>query len=221
MTVLGRDISAYTDGAECYNRDVIRPYDDPVKPAAGLRVLRGNLAPDGAIVKVAGMARLQFSGPARVFDCEEDAFAAVQNGHIRSGDVVVIRYEGPKGGPGMREMLGVTAAIADEIGVPIERVEGVIDQTFDVDTNRQRWILDTLAQLGDLLSMFLADQCRLRSTLDAIGRLAGLFVLLGPERLWPNRSWHHGQQGFPVSGGGGRRLDDRRCRPMEYLRLAL
>jgi len=73
--------------------------------------LKGSLAPEGAIVKVAGMERLQFSGPAQVFECEEDAFSAVEQRHIREGSVVVIRYEGPKGGPGMREMLSTTAAL--------------------------------------------------------------------------------------------------------------
>jgi dihydroxy-acid dehydratase len=73
--------------------------------------LRGSLAPEGAIVKVAGLKSLRFRGPARVFDCEEDAMAAVQAGNYRDGEVIVIRYEGPKGGPGMREMLGVTSAI--------------------------------------------------------------------------------------------------------------
>src|SRR5215470_929399 len=80
-------------------------------PTGSLVILRGNLAPDGCVVKVAGHERLRHRGPARVFDREEDAFAAVNAGKIRAGDVVVIRYEGPRGGPGMREMLGVTAAL--------------------------------------------------------------------------------------------------------------
>jgi dihydroxy-acid dehydratase len=83
----------------------------PLSPTGGVVGLQGSLAPDGAIVKVAGMARLQFSGPARVFDCEEDAFAAVESREIAEGCVIVIRYEGPKGGPGMREMLSTTAAL--------------------------------------------------------------------------------------------------------------
>src|SRR5271155_4154658 len=91
---------------------VIRPNSDPIKPTGGLVILKGNLAPDGAVVKVAGHKRLEHRGPARVFGTEEDAMAAVENGEIRPNDVVVIRYEGPKGGPGMREMLLVTAAIA-------------------------------------------------------------------------------------------------------------
>ena len=91
---------------------VIRPMSNPIKPTGGLVILKGNLAPDGAVVKVAGHKRLEHRGPARVFDTEEDAMAAVEAGQIKPNDVVVIRYEGPKGGPGMREMLLVTAAIA-------------------------------------------------------------------------------------------------------------
>ena len=84
---------------------------DPLKPTGGLVILKGNLAPAGAVVKVAGHDLRLFSGPARVFECEEAAFEAVQTGAVAAGDVVVIRYEGPMGGPGMREMLAVTAAI--------------------------------------------------------------------------------------------------------------
>jgi len=82
-----------------------------MKPTGGLVILKGNLAPEGCVVKVAGHGRLTHRGPAKVFDCEEDAFKAVQSSKIEAGDVVVIRYEGPQGGPGMREMLGVTGAI--------------------------------------------------------------------------------------------------------------
>jgi dihydroxy-acid dehydratase len=84
---------------------------NPLKPTGGLVILKGNLAPEGCVVKVAGHERMMHQGPARVFDREEDAFQAVQTGKIKDNDVVVIRYEGPKGGPGMREMLGVTAAL--------------------------------------------------------------------------------------------------------------
>jgi len=93
---------------------VILPVDRPLKPTGGLVILKGNLAPEGCVVKVAGHERLTHRGPARVFDCEEDAMKAVTARQIRPGDVVVIRYEGPRGGPGMREMLGVTAAIVGE-----------------------------------------------------------------------------------------------------------
>jgi dihydroxy-acid dehydratase len=94
---------------------VIFPATNALKPTGGLVILKGNLAPEGCVIKVAGHSRLTHRGPARVFDREQDAFAAVENGSIQPDDVMVIRYEGPKGGPGMREMLGVTAAIA---GIP-------------------------------------------------------------------------------------------------------
>ena len=95
-------------------QDVVVSWDDPLKPTGGLAILRGNLAPDGAVVKLAGHERLYHRGPARVFDSEEDCFAAVKARAIAPGDVVVIRYEGPAGGPGMREMLHVTAALVGE-----------------------------------------------------------------------------------------------------------
>ncbi|HZC67704.1 MAG TPA: dihydroxy-acid dehydratase [Nitrospirales bacterium] len=97
--------------SETPGQQVVRPLSNPIKPTGGLVILRGNLAPEGCVVKVAGHSMTSFRGPAKVFDCEEDAFAAVKTGQIKAGDVVVIRYEGPAGGPGMREMLGVTAAI--------------------------------------------------------------------------------------------------------------
>jgi dihydroxy-acid dehydratase len=99
---------------ETPGQDVVRPLDDPLKPMGGLVILKGNLAPEGCVIKIAGHERLHHRGPARVFDREEDAMAAVTRREIKAGDVVVIRYEGPKGGPGMREMLGVTAAIVGE-----------------------------------------------------------------------------------------------------------
>jgi dihydroxy-acid dehydratase len=100
------------DAVEEPGQVVIGTTDKPLKATGGLVILKGNLAPEGCVIKVAGHERLEHRGPARVFDNEEDAFAAVQSGSIQPNDVVVIRYEGPKGGPGMREMLGVTAAIA-------------------------------------------------------------------------------------------------------------
>ncbi len=93
------------------DQDVIRPTKDPISPTGGVIGLKGNLAPEGAIVKVAGMDGLKFTGPARVFDCEEDAYEAVVKRKIKKGEVIVIRYEGPRGGPGMREMLSTTAAL--------------------------------------------------------------------------------------------------------------
>ena len=112
LTVTGETIGALAAGAEeTAGQEVVRPVDDPLTPTGGLVILQGNLAPDGCVVKVAGHEPAAHRGPARVFDSEEDAFAAVEQGRIRAGDVVVIRYEGPRGGPGMREMLAVTAAI--------------------------------------------------------------------------------------------------------------
>ena len=112
MTVTGKTLSEETKGAsETSGQRVIRPLDDPLSPTGGLVILKGNLAPDGCVVKIAGHSMTYHKGPARVFDAEEAAFDAVQSGDINSGDVVAIRYEGPMGGPGMREMLGVTAAI--------------------------------------------------------------------------------------------------------------
>ena len=112
LTVTGKTIKeAAQDVKESFGQEVVRPMVNPLKPTGGLVILKGNLAPEGCVVKVAGHERLIHKGPARVFDREEDAFAAVQKGQIKAEDVVVIRYEGPKGGPGMREMLVVTAAL--------------------------------------------------------------------------------------------------------------
>jgi dihydroxy-acid dehydratase len=115
LTVNGRPIgdeAAAADEAE--GQEVVRPLDDPLKPTGGLAILRGNLAPEGCVVKVAGTERLQHTGPAKVFESEEAAFEAVDKQAIKPGDVVVIRNEGPAGGPGMREMLHVTAALVGE-----------------------------------------------------------------------------------------------------------
>ncbi len=112
MTVTGRTIGEEARLAtETPGQTVLRPLSNPIKPTGGLVILKGNLAPEGCVLKVAGHERLSHRGPAKVFDREEDAFEAVQRHEIQGGDVVVIRYEGPQGGPGMREMLGVTGAI--------------------------------------------------------------------------------------------------------------
>ncbi len=112
MTVTGKTIGEEAQSAvETPGQEVVRPLSAPIKATGGLVILKGNLAPEGCVVKVAGHERMTHRGPACVFDREEDAFQAVQQGEIKAGDVVVIRYEGPKGGPGMREMLGVTAAL--------------------------------------------------------------------------------------------------------------
>src|SRR5687767_9828277 len=112
LTVTGRTIAENLEQVAWNpDQDVVRPADRPISPTGGVVGLRGNLAPEGAIVKVAGMKHLRFGGPARCFDSEEECFAAVAERSYREGDVLVIRYEGPRGGPGMREMLSTTAAL--------------------------------------------------------------------------------------------------------------
>jgi dihydroxy-acid dehydratase len=112
MTVTGRTFAQEAaDAQETPGQEVIRPLSNPLKATGGLVILRGSLAPEGCVIKVAGTDRKEHRGPARVFEREEDAMRAVTSGEIKKGDVVVVRYEGPRGGPGMREMLGVTGAI--------------------------------------------------------------------------------------------------------------
>jgi dihydroxy-acid dehydratase len=114
-TVTGQTIGEVAAAAEeTEGQDVVRPLSDPLKPNGGFAILRGNLSPDGCVVKLSGHDRTEHRGPARVFESEEDAFAAVMEKSILPGEVVVIRNEGPSGGPGMREMLHVTAAIVGE-----------------------------------------------------------------------------------------------------------
>lgn len=114
ITATGKTVGENIEG--CVNKDteIIRPIDNPYSATGGIAVLRGNIAPDSCVVKRSAVVpeMLVHEGPARVFDCEEDAIAAIKGGKIVAGDVVVIRYEGPKGGPGMREMLNPTSAIA-------------------------------------------------------------------------------------------------------------
>ena len=114
MTCTGKTVGENISGVVNKNPELIRPIDNPYSQTGGLAVLKGNIAPDGSVVKRSAVVpeMLVHEGPARVFDCEEDAIAAIKGGKIVAGDVVVIRYEGPKGGPGMREMLNPTSAIA-------------------------------------------------------------------------------------------------------------
>ena len=115
MTVSGKTIGEEAAAAvETPDQEVIAPLDKPLKATGGLVILRGNLAPEGCVAKISGHERLSHRGPARVFESEEDAMTAVTGKRIKAGDVVVIRNEGPKGGPGMREMLSVTGAIVGE-----------------------------------------------------------------------------------------------------------
>jgi dihydroxy-acid dehydratase len=116
LNVSGKTLAEEAAAArETPGQDVIHTAEKALKRTGGLVILKGNLAPEGCVIKVAGHERLEHRGPARVFNCEDDAFHAVESGQIKPGDVMVIRYEGPKGGPGMREMLAVTAAVA---GIP-------------------------------------------------------------------------------------------------------
>jgi dihydroxy-acid dehydratase len=134
ITVTGQTIGEQADAAqETPGQRVIRPLDDPIQPTGGLAILRGNLAPEGCVVKLAGHERRLQKGPARVFESEEQAMAAVTAGEIVAGDIVVIRNEGPVGGPGMREMLGVTAALVGQgIG---EEVALITDGRFSGATH--------------------------------------------------------------------------------------
>src|SRR3972149_1159717 len=135
LTVTGKTLRENIEGMHFDDRpqSVVRDLSDPISPEGGLVVLRGNLAPDGAVAKISGASKLLHSGPARVFNSEEEAFAVVNRREINRGEVVVIRYEGPKGGPGMREMLAVTAAIVGQgIG---EQVALVTDGRFSGATH--------------------------------------------------------------------------------------
>ncbi len=134
LTVTGKTVAEnLRDIVFPTRQDVVRPTSAPLAPTGGLVVLKGNLAPQGAIVKVAGMKTLRFAGTALCFDCEEDAFAAVEQRRYKDGDIIVIRYEGPRGGPGMREMLSTTAALYGQ-GVG-ERVALLTDGRFSGATH--------------------------------------------------------------------------------------
>ncbi len=134
LTVTGKTIAEnLKDVVFPTGQDVVRPTSRPLAPTGGLVVLKGNLAPQGAIVKVAGMTTLRFAGTALCFDCEEDAFAAVEQRRYKDGDIIVIRYEGPRGGPGMREMLSTTAALYGQ-GVG-DRVALITDGRFSGATH--------------------------------------------------------------------------------------
>jgi dihydroxy-acid dehydratase len=118
-TVSGRSLFDECAGhSETPGQEVIVPFDRPIKPRGGFGILYGNLAPEGCVAKLAGHGEFSFTGPARVFENEQAAFAAVQGRKINAGDVIVIRYEGPRGGPGMREMLAVTAALVGQAWTP-------------------------------------------------------------------------------------------------------
>ena len=125
ITATGKTVGENIKGAYVKNYDIIRPIDKPYSETGGIAIMWGNIAQDGCVVKRSAVApeMLSHSGPARVFDCEEDAIAAIYAGEIVDGDVVVIRYEGPKGGPGMREMLNPTSALA---GMKLDKTVALI-----------------------------------------------------------------------------------------------
>ena len=125
ITATGKTIAENIKGVHATNTNAVRPLSDPYSPTGGLQILWGNIAPDGCVVKRSAVApeMLKHSGPARVFDSEDEAIDAIYKGCIKPGDVVVIRYEGPKGGPGMREMLNPTSALA---GMKLDRTVALI-----------------------------------------------------------------------------------------------
>jgi dihydroxy-acid dehydratase len=125
MTVTGETLGKNLESAEVTNYDVIRPLNNPYSPVGGIAIIRGNLAPDGAVVKQSAVdpTMLKNKGPARVFDSEEEAVEAILDGKIKPGNIVVIRYEGPRGGPGMREMLNPTSALA---GMGLDRLVALL-----------------------------------------------------------------------------------------------
>ena len=167
ITVDGRTIGEHADAAEeTPGQRVVRPLDDPLQPTGGLAILRGNLAPEGCVVKLAGHERRLQTGPARVFESEEDAMAAATGGRIVAGDIVVIRNEGPVGGPGMREMLGVTAALVGQgIG---EEVALLTDGRFSGATHglMAGHVAPEAARGGPIAAVHDGDQI----TLDVVAR---------------------------------------------------
>ncbi|MGL6042357.1 MAG: dihydroxy-acid dehydratase [Sandaracinobacteroides sp.] len=170
------------------DQDVIRPVSAPLSPTGGVVGLRGTLAPDGAIVKVAGLNVLQFEGPARVFDCEEDCFAAVEQRAIREGEVVVIRYEGPKGGPGMREMLSTTAALYGQ-GMG-DKVALITDGRFSGATRGFciGHVGPEAADCGPIALVEDGDRIRIDATLGTIDLLVDEAVLAARRSGWEPRT---------------------------------
>jgi dihydroxy-acid dehydratase len=172
-TVTGRSLAEEAATAvETPGQEVIRPLGEPLKPTGGLVILKGNLAPEGAVVKVAGHERPYHKGPARVFNSEEDAMTAVLTRQIQPGDVVVIRYEGPRGGPGMREMLGVTAAIVGQgLG---ETVALITDGRFSGATRGLMvgHVAPEAARGGPIAAVRDGDEV----TIDIDGRILGLGI---------------------------------------------
>jgi len=176
ITVTGQSIAEnLKDVPSIYSKkqDVVLPFEKPMHPSGHIVIMRGNLAPEGAVAKVAGLKQRKITGPAKVFNCEEDCFAAIQARQIREGDVVVVRGEGPVGGPGMREMLAVTAALVGQgLG---EKVGLITDGRFSGGTHGlvvghvapEAWTGGPIAllQTGDVVTID-ADNKRLDAQLS-------------------------------------------------------
>ena len=193
LTVTGRTLGENIDQVT-WNPDQKVIYDAkaPITPTGGVVGLRGSLAPDGAIVKVAGMHRLQFEGPARVFECEEEAFAAVEERSIREGEVVVIRYEGPKGGPGMREMLSTTAALYG-LGMG-EKVALITDGRFSGATRGFciGHVGPEAAEGGPIALVENGDTIRIDAEAGTIDLLVDEAVLAERRKAWQPRGNDYG-----------------------------
>jgi dihydroxy-acid dehydratase len=193
MTVTGKTLGENIDEIT-WNPDqkVIYPATKPLSPTGGVVGLRGSLAPNGAIVKVAGMARLQFKGPAIVFDCEEDAFAAVEARQIVEGSVIVIRYEGPKGGPGMREMLSTTAALYG-LGMG-EKVALITDGRFSGATRGFciGHVGPEAAECGPIALVENGDMIEIDAETGSIDLLVDASVLEARKKVWTPRQNDYG-----------------------------
>jgi dihydroxy-acid dehydratase len=189
LTVTGQTLAEnHADIVFPTNQDVIRPTSKPLSHTGGVVGLTGNLAPQGAIVKVAGMKRLQFAGPARVFDCEEDAFAAVDQNRIKEGEVIIIRYEGPRGGPGMREMLSTTSLIYGKgLG---EKVALITDGRFSGATRGFciGHVGPEAADCGPIALIENGDLIRIDATSGTIDLLVDEAVLAERRKGWRPRT---------------------------------
>ncbi len=210
LTVTGRTLAEnIADIRWNPDQDVIRPITNPITPTGGVVGLRGSLAPDGAIVKVAGMEKLVFEGPARVFDCEEDCFAAVERREYREGEVLVIRYEGPKGGPGMREMLSTTAALYGQ-GMG-DKVALITDGRFSGATRGFciGHVGPEAADCGPIALIENGDIIRIDATQGTIDLLVDEAVLGARREAWTPRVndyqsgalYRYSQTVGPASGG--------------------
>ena len=210
LTVTGKTLGENIDEIT-WNPDqkVIYPASAPISPTGGVVGLRGSLAPEGAIVKVAGMSRLEFTGPAQVFDCEEDAFAAVEKREIREGSVVVIRYEGPKGGPGMREMLSTTAALYGQ-GMG-EKVALITDGRFSGATRGFciGHVGPEAAECGPIALVEEGDEISIDATVGTIDLNVSADVLAARKAKWQPRKtdyqsgalWRYAQNVGPAWQG--------------------